>query len=43
MQTIKISWTQVARYIFDNGGSYHFGNATCHKKWSELAVEDRNW
>ncbi|KAI1935285.1 hypothetical protein LOZ39_003358, partial [Ophidiomyces ophidiicola] len=35
-QSPKISWKQVAEYIWNNGGSYHFGNATCKKKWVEL-------
>ncbi|SPO00583.1 uncharacterized protein DNG_03332 [Cephalotrichum gorgonifer] len=33
---MKVPWKQVAKYIADNGGSYHFGNATCRKKWDEL-------
>ncbi|EFE34679.1 uncharacterized protein ARB_06442 [Trichophyton benhamiae CBS 112371] len=32
----KISWKQVGEYIWKKGGSYHFGNATCKKKWAEL-------
>ncbi|OAL65983.1 hypothetical protein A7C99_3086 [Trichophyton rubrum] len=32
----KISWKQVGEYIWKRGGSYHFGNATCKKKWAEL-------
>ncbi|EEQ34907.1 hypothetical protein McanCB56680_000263 [Microsporum canis] len=32
----KISWKQVGDYIWMKGGSYHFGNATCKKKWAEL-------
>ncbi|EEQ84755.1 uncharacterized protein BDCG_08024 [Blastomyces dermatitidis ER-3] len=32
----KISWKQVGEYISKNGGSYHFGNATCKKKWSQI-------
>ncbi|OJJ46066.1 hypothetical protein ASPZODRAFT_16661 [Penicilliopsis zonata CBS 506.65] len=32
----KISWKSVAQYIWANGGSYHFGNATCKKKWYEI-------
>ncbi|KAE9379388.1 hypothetical protein N431DRAFT_460655 [Stipitochalara longipes BDJ] len=32
----KVPWKQVAEYIADNGGSYHFGNATCRKRWDEL-------
>ena len=34
----KIPWKQVADYIYDKGGSYHFGNATCRKKYDELMV-----
>ena len=29
-------WKEVAEYIVRNGGSYHFGNATCKKKWDEV-------
>ncbi|KAI9825423.1 MAG: hypothetical protein M1832_001153 [Thelocarpon impressellum] len=37
----KIPWKQVADYIFRHGGSYHFGNATCSKKWHEIhGLED---
>ncbi|PGH16355.1 hypothetical protein AJ80_05205 [Polytolypa hystricis UAMH7299] len=32
----RISWKQVGEYIWKNGGSYHFGNATCKKKWTEI-------
>ncbi|KUJ21167.1 uncharacterized protein LY89DRAFT_665617 [Mollisia scopiformis] len=32
----KVPWKQVADYISNNGGSYHFGNATCRKQWDEL-------
>ncbi|KXG52222.1 uncharacterized protein PGRI_085060 [Penicillium griseofulvum] len=32
----KVSWKTVAEHIWDNGGSYHFGNATCKKKWCEI-------
>ncbi|RDL40674.1 uncharacterized protein BP5553_00653 [Venustampulla echinocandica] len=32
----KIPWKLVAEYIANNGGSYHFGNATCRKRWDEL-------
>jgi hypothetical protein len=34
----KISWKRVAEYIALGGGSYHFGNSTCKKKWSEMDV-----
>ncbi|KAI9821540.1 MAG: hypothetical protein M1826_000617 [Phylliscum demangeonii] len=33
---LKIPWKQVAEHIAQNGGSYHFGNATCRKKWDEI-------
>jgi hypothetical protein len=32
----NVQWKEVANYISANGGSYHFGNATCKKKWQEL-------
>ncbi|KAJ5781075.1 hypothetical protein N7457_006235 [Penicillium paradoxum] len=32
----KVSWKKVAEHIKANGGSYHFGNATCKKKWCDL-------
>ncbi|KAJ5971264.1 uncharacterized protein N7479_001182 [Penicillium vulpinum] len=32
----KVSWKKVAEHIWKNGGSYHFGNATCKKKWCEI-------
>ncbi|KAJ5520778.1 hypothetical protein N7463_001231 [Penicillium fimorum] len=32
----KVSWKKVAEHIWGNGGSYHFGNATCKKKWCEI-------
>ncbi|OQE36793.1 hypothetical protein PENCOP_c011G00126 [Penicillium coprophilum] len=32
----KVSWKKVAEHIRGNGGSYHFGNATCKKKWCEI-------
>lgn len=35
-RNIKIPWKQVADFIVANGGSYHFGNATCRKKWDEI-------
>ncbi|KAJ6134513.1 hypothetical protein N7523_000835 [Penicillium sp. IBT 18751x] len=31
----KVSWKKVAQHIWDHGGSYQFGNATCKKKWCE--------
>ncbi|KAI5860024.1 hypothetical protein GGS23DRAFT_599950 [Durotheca rogersii] len=36
----KIPWKQVADYITEHGGSYHFGYATCHRKWEQLMKED---
>ncbi len=32
----KIPWKKVAEYIVMHGGSYHFGNATCRKKWDAV-------
>jgi len=32
---LKVAWKKVAEFIADNGGSYHFGNATCKRKWLE--------
>ncbi|KAL2009949.1 hypothetical protein VTN00DRAFT_5756 [Thermoascus crustaceus] len=32
----KVSWKKVGEYIWNHGGSYHFGNATCKKKWCEI-------
>ncbi|KAF2709546.1 hypothetical protein K504DRAFT_455253 [Pleomassaria siparia CBS 279.74] len=32
----RLSWKRVGEYIANNGGSYHFGNSTCKKKWSEI-------
>ncbi|EKV19881.1 hypothetical protein PDIG_00480 [Penicillium digitatum PHI26] len=32
----KVSWKKVAEHIWAKGGSYHFGNATCKKKWCEI-------
>ncbi|KAI1335698.1 hypothetical protein F5Y15DRAFT_428000 [Xylariaceae sp. FL0016] len=37
----KISWKEVGKYIKENGGSYHFGNATCRKKWDELVSKGK--
>ncbi|KAL4872252.1 hypothetical protein BDV12DRAFT_162582 [Aspergillus spectabilis] len=36
-QSPKIPWKKVAQYIRSHGGSYHFGNATCKKKWCEVS------
>jgi hypothetical protein len=33
---VKVPWKKVAEYIAGNGGSYHFGNSTCKRKWIEL-------
>ncbi|KAJ5765659.1 hypothetical protein N7520_005218 [Penicillium odoratum] len=35
-QPPKVSWKKVAQFIWANGGSYQFGNATCKKKWCEI-------
>ncbi|KAF2823464.1 hypothetical protein CC86DRAFT_299202 [Ophiobolus disseminans] len=32
----KVQWKKVADFIHANGGSYHFGNSTCKRKWTEL-------
>jgi hypothetical protein len=32
----KVQWKKIADYINNNGGSYHFGNSTCKRKWTEL-------
>ncbi|KAL1838457.1 hypothetical protein VTJ49DRAFT_2654 [Mycothermus thermophilus] len=32
----KIPWKRVAEYIVAHGGTYHFGNSTCRKRWDEL-------
>ncbi|KAL2074541.1 hypothetical protein VTL71DRAFT_8319 [Oculimacula yallundae] len=38
LSTSKIPWKQVAEYISRHGGTYHFGNATCRKRWDDLEV-----
>jgi len=38
----KVPWKQVAEYIANNGGSYHFGNATCRKRWDDLPTKQRS-
>ncbi|OQE26515.1 hypothetical protein PENSTE_c005G10452 [Penicillium steckii] len=35
-QSPKVPWKKVSQYIWNNGGSYQFGNATCKKKWCEI-------
>lgn len=35
----KIPWKQVASYIVEHGGSYHFGNTTCRRRWDTLVAE----
>ncbi|KAG4442637.1 hypothetical protein IFR05_001893 [Cadophora sp. M221] len=35
----KIPWKKVATYIDSHGGSYHFGYATCRKRWDDLESE----
>ncbi|KAI0841608.1 hypothetical protein F5Y06DRAFT_293308 [Hypoxylon sp. FL0890] len=37
----KTPWGQIADYIIEHGGSYHFGSATCHRKWKELVEEGK--
>jgi hypothetical protein len=32
----KVQWKKIAESIHNNGGSYHFGNSTCKRKWQEL-------
>ncbi|KAH7052277.1 hypothetical protein B0J12DRAFT_661138 [Macrophomina phaseolina] len=32
----KVPWKKVAEYIYNNDGSYHFGNATCKKQWLKI-------
>jgi hypothetical protein len=34
-----VPWKKVAEYIVAHGGSYHFGNSTCRKRWDELVRE----
>ena len=38
LTTTKIPWKKVGEYIVKHGGSYHFGNTTCRKRW-DLLVE----
>jgi hypothetical protein len=38
---VKIPWKKVGEWIVENGGSYHFGNATCRKKWDEMVAARR--
>jgi hypothetical protein len=33
----KVQWKKVADSIHANGGTYHFGNSTCKRKWQELS------
>ncbi|KAG7291098.1 hypothetical protein NEMBOFW57_001108 [Staphylotrichum longicolle] len=35
----KIPWKKVAEHMVAHGGSYHFGNSTCRKRWDELVRE----
>ncbi|KAL4883760.1 hypothetical protein BJY04DRAFT_216100 [Aspergillus karnatakaensis] len=39
-QAAKIPWKKVAQYIRSHGGSYHFGNATCKKKWCVVSDDE---
>ena len=38
----KIPWKLVAEYIANNSGSYHFGNATCRKRWDDLPSKQKS-
>jgi len=38
----KVAWKRVAEYIQAQGGSYHFGNSTCKKKWEDIHGVTRN-
>lgn len=40
ISTAKIPWKQVAEHIFNNGGTYLFGNSTCRKRWDELVADE---
>jgi hypothetical protein len=42
MSKNKVPWKLVAEYIANNGGSYHFGNATCRKRWDDLSAKQRS-
>ncbi|KAF1841589.1 uncharacterized protein K460DRAFT_409048 [Cucurbitaria berberidis CBS 394.84] len=33
---VKVQWKKVAENIDEQGGSYHFGNSTCKRKWLEV-------
>jgi hypothetical protein len=33
---VKVPWKKVAEFIDEQGGSYHFGNSTCKRKWLEV-------
>ncbi|KAK4574389.1 hypothetical protein LTR86_002151 [Recurvomyces mirabilis] len=37
----KIPWKKIGAYIKDNGGLYHFGGATCAKRYRELGEAGR--
>ncbi|KAL2022495.1 hypothetical protein VTK56DRAFT_5102 [Thermocarpiscus australiensis] len=39
LNSAKVPWKKVAEYIVAHGGSYHFGNSTCRKRWDELVRE----
>ncbi|KAK2616472.1 hypothetical protein QQS21_000514 [Conoideocrella luteorostrata] len=32
----SVSWGGVAEYIFQHGGTYHFGSVDCARKWREI-------
>jgi hypothetical protein len=33
---VKVPWKKVAEFIAEGGGTYHFGNSTCKRKWLEM-------
>lgn len=37
----RVAWKTVADSIVDGGGSYHFGNTTCRKRYDELMAQQR--
>ena len=40
-KSVRIPWKQVSERIYNRGGSYRFGNATCRKKWDEISEDER--
>ncbi|RYO81253.1 hypothetical protein DL766_000269 [Monosporascus sp. MC13-8B] len=43
LSSAKIPWKEVAKYIVDHGGSYHFGNSTCRKRWDDLVAQGKEF